>query len=556
MRISTSTGRPHSDMKRPFKLRIVLVCVVIIVWSFAGLVGARAASAVPERTMLVGDSVVVECRNLTRVAISDPDTADISVPSSTELMIVAKTPGKTTLYIWDAAGRRSVTIAVEDAKLDMAKLIADVTRQIDDNRITARGVGNTVILEGTVASEAESARAGAIAEAVAEVTVFRGSTSGGKDTEVKTTSMPAGESFILEKVATQKEQSVGSRYGSRVPKIVNIIRIGKAFGEISVRTLETASAIKQALNNPSLTVQSFPGSVIIIDGIVGTQAEVDHVSLLLKGWSKEGKDDKGVSPSGENVETVTMVNAVTINTSIARQILLRVQVVDVNRDNTKDLGLEWGDLLDNHTVLDQPFIIGQLLLGPTKIENTQHILKNPIGARIMALEEQKKAKTLAKPNLLVLDGKEGTILVGGEIPVPVVQGGAGGGITIEWKPFGVRLTFQPVITGKDNIQLKLMPEVSTLDFANAVTLSGFQIPAMRTRRAETTVNVIDGQSLAIGGLLQSDTSKVVRKIPLLGDLPIIGELFRTRSWTKSETELVIVITPEIVEPTATASATP
>ena len=542
-------------MIRSYNRRIVLICVALIIWSVVGLVNARATTVVPERTMVVGDSVVVECRNLTRVAISDPAIADVSVPSSTELMIVAKTPGKTTLYIWDAAGRRSVTIVVEDAKLNMDKLIAEITKQINDNRITARGVGSTVILEGTVTSEAESARAGAIAEAIAEVTVFQGPSSGGKDTEVKTTSVPSGESFILEKVATQKDLSVGSQYGARVPKIVNIIRIGKTFGEISVRTLEIAAALKSAINNPNLNIHSLPGSVIIIEGNVGTQAEVDHISLLIKGWEKTGRDDKGTSPSGETVETVTMVNGVTVNTSIARQVLLHVQVVDVNKDNTKDLGLEWGNVVDG-TVTDQPFIIGQLLMGPNKIENTQHILKNPIGARVMALEEQKKAKTLAKPNLLVLDGKEGSILVGGEIPVPVVQSGSSGGITIEWKQYGVRLTFQPVITGKDTIQLKLVPEVSTLDFANAVTLSGFQIPAMRTRRAETTVNVIDCQSLAIGGLLQSDTSKLVRKIPLLGDLPIIGELFKTRSWSKTDTELIIVITPQIVEPTAAASAIP
>jgi pilus assembly protein CpaC len=213
---------------------------------------------------------------------------------------------------------------------------------------------------------------------------------------------------------------------------------------------------------------------------------------------------------------------------------------------------------DGVSVLDQPFLIGQTGLGPFDLFGGGEILRfDPIGARIRALEQQNKAKILSEPNLLVLDGREANMLVGGEIPVPVVQSaqvGGTGSVTIEYKEFGVRLRVLPSITGENRLQLKVTPEVSSLDFSNAIVMSGFRIPALRTRRAETTVNVKDGQSLIIGGLIQSETAKLVKKIPLLGDLPIIGELFKDRSFVNNETELVIIITPQIVNPVAQAPA--
>jgi pilus assembly protein CpaC len=339
--------------------------------------------------------------------------------------------------------------------------------------------------------------------------------------------------------------------------VINLIQVERQFAEVSARTLETASSIKQALNNSALVVRALPVGVVIVEGKVGTDAELAQISLLLKGYAKEGKDDKGLASSNMNVEQITIVNGVTVNTSIARQVIVHAQVVDVNKNNLKDLGSDVGKVLetDDRTVVDQPWFIGQFPNDIRGIGDFTNMLRlSGIGTRIRALEEQKKAKTLARPNLTVLDGKEGSILVGGEIPVPISQGaGTSATVTIQWKEFGVRLTFAPVVTSDETIQLKIMPEVSTLDFANAVTLSGFQVPALRTRRAETVVNVHNGESFVLGGLLQSEKSKTVRKIPLLGDLPIIGELFKTRSWTNSDTELVIVITPEIVQPTATSS---
>lgn len=187
-----------------------------------------------------------------------------------------------------------------------------------------------------------------------------------------------------------------------------------------------------------------------------------------------------------------------------------------------------------------------------------------------ALEEKGVVKTLAEPNLIAMSGDTASFLAGGEFPVPVVQssraGGAGAGgqgaggtaaITIQFKEFGVALAFTPTVLDNGLINLVVSPEVSRLDFANAVFVSGFRIPALTTRRATTTVELRDGQSFAIAGLIQNEFQDAVRQFPGLGDLPIIGALLRSSDFQRNESELVIIVTPHLVKPAPAGSlATP
>ena len=172
--------------------------------------------------------------------------------------------------------------------------------------------------------------------------------------------------------------------------------------------------------------------------------------------------------------------------------------------------------------------------------------KEGLGAAIKALEQRGLFQSLAEPNLIAYNGQEASFLAGGEIPVPVVQGNTGS-VTIQFKEFGVRLTFTPTIAG-DMIRLKVMPEVSTLDFANGVTLGGFRIPALSTRRAQTDVELRDGQSFAIAGLLDNQAQDDTSAIPLLSKLPIVGYLFRSKAERSRQTELMVLITPRLVRP--------
>jgi pilus assembly protein CpaC len=153
--------------------------------------------------------------------------------------------------------------------------------------------------------------------------------------------------------------------------------------------------------------------------------------------------------------------------------------------------------------------------------------------------------------VLAANGKQASFLAGGEYPFPVVQGvsgGVGGAVTIEFKEFGVRLNFIPTITPRGTIRLQVAPEVSSLDFTQAVEISGFQIPSIDVRRVKTEVELNDGQSFAIGGLLDNRETKTFQKIPFIGDIPILGKLFQSISTNKTNTELMVIVTPEIVAP--------
>ena len=173
--------------------------------------------------------------------------------------------------------------------------------------------------------------------------------------------------------------------------------------------------------------------------------------------------------------------------------------------------------------------------------------KYDVGVAIRALQSRGLFQSLAEPNVVAQSGKEASFLAGGEFPVPIAQGNGNQnlGISVQFKEFGIRLNFTPVVNG-DRVQLKVRPEVSTLDFANGVVLSGFRIPALQTRRTETELELMDGQTFAIAGLLNNNMNSTLQKIPGIGDIPILGQLFRSRAAQKNRTELVVMITPQIL----------
>ena len=176
---------------------------------------------------------------------------------------------------------------------------------------------------------------------------------------------------------------------------------------------------------------------------------------------------------------------------------------------------------------------------------------------IDALKEEGLLKVLAEPTLITLSGKTANFLAGGEFPIPVPQSVAAGGttITIEYKPFGVALNFTPTVLSNKKINMVVAPEVSDLDFSNALTASGFVVPSITTRRVSTVIELADGQSFAIAGLLKDDVREIVSKFPLLGDVPILGALFRSSTFRKNETELIVIVTPHLVKPLDMAKQT-
>jgi pilus assembly protein CpaC len=244
----------------------------------------------------------------------------------------------------------------------------------------------------------------------------------------------------------------------------------------------------------------------------------------------------------------------------ATQVQLQVRVAEVSRQKLKEFGstlasvnstsfhVQGGgpgtmgnnDSRDNSLVTEFVGSAVNLFLFNTGL-NTQ--------AYIRALKTNGALRALAEPNLIAMNGQQASFLAGGEFPIPVVQGGGNSNaVSIVFKEYGVRLNFKPTIIDEDHIRLELEPEVSTIDFANGVRFNGFVIPALRTRRARTGVELRDGQSFALAGLLDNNETKSLSKIPLIGDIPILGNLFKSSSFQKQETELMFIITAEMVKP--------
>lgn len=242
----------------------------------------------------------------------------------------------------------------------------------------------------------------------------------------------------------------------------------------------------------------------------------------------------------------------------SQQVMLQVRFAEVNRRALTELGLNLFAIRDDFLARTTTQQFGAPDIdtsgeGGTARLNFSDLLnifffqrEEGIGAVLKALEGTGYFQSLAEPNLIAYNGQEASFLAGGEFPVPIVQGLAGA-VTIQYKEFGVRLTFKPTIAG-DVIRLHVRPEVSALDFNNGVTLEGFRIPALTTRRAETDVELRDGQSFAIAGLLNNIAQNDGTAIPILSKIPIIGYLFRSKAERKEQTELLVLITPRLVRP--------
>lgn len=270
------------------------------------------------------------------------------------------------------------------------------------------------------------------------------------------------------------------------------------------------------------------------------------------------KDPNSVSRAVQMAQTTGATVIDNLVAPPAVQVMLRVRFAEINRTALRDWATRLR-VLNPQDISDQGNWSG--VTAPSGATTTIEFLLDSGNEEIQALVQAAVARgdlrTLAEPNLLTLPGKEATFLAGGEFPYPAVQGGgAAGSVGITFKEFGVRLRFTPQIARNGAIRLRLSPEVSTLDFANGLVISGFEVPSLRSRRADTEVELREGQHLAIAGLLDNESSRNLTKIPILGDIPILGELFKSRALRQRRTELVVVVTPSLVMASDTAPALP
>jgi pilus assembly protein CpaC len=279
--------------------------------------------------------------------------------------------------------------------------------------------------------------------------------------------------------------------------------------------------------------------------ISGTVADAPTVSRIMEIAEQFGSDQ--------------IINAMRVRTS--QQVMLEVRFIEANRNAGRELGVDWL-VTDGRRGYAQGALqdAAPFISGSTVGINFEGTGNSPFGVllakvldagvdveiAIRALEQKGLARRLAEPNLIALSGQTASFLAGGEVPIPIVD--SDGKSDIEYKEFGVRLAFTPIVLENGQINLNLRPEVSQPDPTLSVSFSGGTVPAFVTRKTETTVELRDGQSFAVAGLLQSITTKDQNQLPWVGQLPVIGALFRSASFNKQETDLVVIVTPHIVRP--------
>jgi pilus assembly protein CpaC len=307
-------------------------------------------------------------------------------------------------------------------------------------------------------------------------------------------------------------------------------------------------------------------SAIVLSGHVSTEDVSKRAEMIAAAYSKN------------------VVNVLTFGPVGAQEVLLQVKFAEVDRTAALQLGINGftpgtgnttgtvgtGQFGGSTVSTTTATTTGIGTTSITSVTPTSPIINvtNPLnlflfrtdlnfGATIEALQTKSLLQILAEPNLIAVNGKEASFLAGGQFPFPIVQPGQGfTAVTISFKEFGVKLSFTPVIMPNGNIHLKVAPEVSTLDFANALTISGFTVPALSTRKAETEFELQDGQSFVIAGLMDNRLTDVVDKIPGLGDIPILGNLFKSKSLQKNKSELMVLCTVHRIFPTTAPPAGP
>jgi pilus assembly protein CpaC len=397
--------------------------------------GAQSPAA-REITVVAGKGELLTFgREINKVVISEPRIADALVVSPNEVMVNGKSPGTTTLVVWEAGSapaRWDVHVRADTA--DWEKFRNELRTVLTDANVDATASGETIVLTGSVRSAEDAKRLEALAS-------------------------------------------------TRYKNVVNLLQT-PAPGDPRQILLEVKFA------------------------------SVDRIALSELGFNYFSTNPKTIG---------------TVTTQQFQQ--PRFSQFQFDNGEVGNTTVNFADLLN------------LFILRPDL----------SIGATIRALQGRNLLQILAEPNLIAIEGAQASFLAGGQFPFPTLQATTTGGavapvVTVQFKPFGVRLDFKPTVLPSGAIHLKVQPEVSALDFTNAVTLQGFLIPAVSTRTAETEVVLRDGESFAIAGLIDNRVVEVMNRIRGLGDIPILGHLFRSRSTRKSTDELLVVITPRFVRP--------
>ena len=571
--------------------------------SLAVLLLAATGTAYGEAVVLKeGGSTILRFQRMHRVAVVDPSVADVVVSSLDELLLYGKQAGKTKVYVWDRQGRHELAVVVTPAQqaqqlaarlrrllgpqfhyevIDSGTLLIDgqvpnsgelerINRVIEGlaeqvevvNLVTVEGAGlspsqrrawglrellgdkftyvawddTTLLVMGEAESQVEAQRASKILAAAENgvqinnlITVGPVTAASPVEEIAATIGWPyqvwglKGRTVVVEGEAP--DQTAKQRVDSLLAAFredADVINLVTVSDQPRVPLFAQRDLLQAALGN-HLQVKVIEGKALVVEGAVADEEEAKHVEKLISLFEPDTK----------------IVNLTSAADPRKRQVLVRAKVVEINRGALDRMGINWGQIEEDESFRSQPFVV--------QIENARRTGVDPVGLQIEALATRDLAKILSEPNLLVDDGETAEMVVGGEVPIPVPQVQAGvATVTIQYKLYGVVLKITPEILSEDRIRLQVSPEVSSIDLATQVAIGGINVPAFRTRKAQTTVTVDNGTPLIIGALVQHEQSRVVRKIPILSSIPIIGQLFKHKEFKEGKTELIIVVTPYIM----------
>jgi pilus assembly protein CpaC len=409
--------------------------------------------------------------------------------------------------------------------------------------------------------------------ATAQVSVAEGIRAGQLD-------VPVNKSQVLRSDRPYAKALIGN------PEIADILPLsdssvyvlGKKTGTTSLTLYDRRSnliAVVDVVVGPDVTTLKRQLSELMPDQDVG--ARMSNDSIILEGVVPNGPAADRAVQIAETYAPGKVVNLLSVGSS--QQVMLEVRFAEVKRSALKQIGVNWDVLSDGGKLggvagggasltPDPETGLGVLKHGAITgsfgiISRSFRAFGENFNVTLDALERNGAVTTLAEPTLIALSGETASFLAGGEFPVPVVQNGSGGGggggnnggsaITVEWKPFGVSLAFTPTVLADGVINLVVAPEVSSIDSSASIVINNLTIPGLQTRRAKSVVEMRDGESFALAGLIRKDFSDTVRQVPLLGSIPIIGALFRSTGFQHEETELVIIVTPRLVRPVPAGS---
>ena len=548
------------------------IFLLVVAWILLEPVGT-AAQAGPRDEVAQTENIVVQVGQsklitapwpVKRLSVTDPKIADVEGIAPERVLILGKKIGTTDLFMW--SDQEQVSQARIDVCVDLARIKKELNQLFPKSKLDVAQSQDVVIVTGSVATQDQAAKLQDFLKASGEATGLK---------YVDLTERPGARPWAVPGLVPE---GVGptTAPAEELQEYVDPSRLRDELAEVFP---DCELDVHRSQN------------VIAVRGTLRRAEQATQLSVFMKAV-EAALQERAAAAKGATVDRVKFVNMTTV--AGVQQVTIQVRVAEVTRSALRALGIE--ALQTGHH--DNTFFgysqvgpgsggaLSPITIGPaagiqagTELATPRYspftfnadVNVSPLTTLVLgfpraelqfflqALAENQYLRILAEPNLVALSGEEASFLAGGEIPVPVVQGTVGGGstsISIQWKEFGVRLRFRPTVLGDNSIRLHVAPEVSDLSNQGAVVIQGFSIPSIVSRRVETTLELDSGQTFLMAGLLSRRNEGRNSRIPALGDVPILGSLFRSSRYVQGETELAVLVTAWLVEPMSLASPPP